>query len=99
MVESAIILNNAANITEWTQYINTFEHRAELYNKAFTKLGLSKIKFCSEWATLPTDCIILLSGSPIFFNSICSSSFHDKIVVYIGNQHDTKRRRPGALSI
>ena len=99
MVESVCILNNAANLNELTRFINTFPTRAKLYDKAFTRIGLSKIKFCSDWTTLPQECLILLSGSPVFYNSTCASSFFDNVVVYIANDHYTKRRLPGPLPL
>lgn len=86
--------NSISSFTDFHFYLSTY-NRLNLFNKMVSRLGRSKFIFDFRLDSLARDTIVLISGSPEFFQLTVHrySNFH---TLFIGDSHFGGRRLPQA---
>ena len=92
---SSIVVVGFDSLSGLYHDLSAHPHHSDLFNKAFLRLGLSKIRFVSRLTTLDLESILLLSGSISFFETCLDNPLlNNNKLVYVLDKHYTKRDLP-----
>ena len=76
-------------------HLSTYPHQLDLFNKAFLRIGLRRIRFTHILSSMPSDAIVLISGSISFYQmSIDNPALNTNQMLYVYDNHYPKRALP-----
>ena len=92
---SSIIIVGFESLSALYHHLSAHPHHSDLFNKAFLRLGLSKLHFVPQLTTIELNSILLVSGSISFFeNCLDNPLLINNKLVYVLDKHYIKRDLP-----
>lgn len=91
LVSKVFVDNALSSFSELNSYLSLYPGRHKLYNTIVSRVGISRFCFSFSHSDLTANAIVLVSGSPSFFDHV-KSLYPMHRLVFVLDTHYTKRK-------